>query len=88
MKTIQFNKEIYSGGKGWSIEDAIIINLKEHEEGVQAEYDYIFLHEKMPWAPIYQKTSHCKERSFDIISIKQSDYKVREYWFDIGHFMN
>jgi hypothetical protein len=86
------NKVRYSGGKGDSPEDAVVITgVSKQTEGVVAEYDYISsLHgEKNKSWSLYEQTILKEEdKVFDVITINLIDLngEQRIYYFDVTSF--
>jgi hypothetical protein len=85
-------KAKYSGGKGDSQEDAVVITgVHKQTEGVIAEYDYIStLHgeKNKNWSLYGQTILKENNKVFDVIEISLIDFngEHRIYYFDVTSF--
>lgn len=88
--TLAWSADIeYSGGKGTSYEDAIIIkNAKSSYDGIPAEYAYMsanFGKRGTDWNSFGQSLEQKNNKYFDVINIvKQKD--TIDVYFDITEF--
>jgi hypothetical protein len=75
----------YSGGKGTSFDDAVIINEKSEGAGVDAEYAW--LKAKYPGYKLgSQALATHNGKHYDIMSITTVDGEDKKIYFDISNF--
>lgn len=88
-KNRQSKSDLYSGGKGMSIEEAVLINTTSSNIGVSAEYQYVSqLHGERgkDWNLEYQDLLNLEGKHYDALHIKTRDGCKLTYYFDISKF--
>ncbi|MFW5836429.1 MAG: hypothetical protein ACOCVM_00370 [Desulfovibrionaceae bacterium] len=81
-------EQIYYGGNGLSMEDAVIINAQNTTTGVRAEYEYVKNHmgeDFENWIFAYQQCTFAENKSYDVLVYERGE-EVRKYYFDITQF--
>ena len=80
----------YKGGDGSSQEKAVIIvDVNNEIFGVNAEYIWLeekYGQENVKWEMLDQTLLDEGDKQFDILRIKFSDGKIKEFWFEITGF--
>ena len=81
---------LYSGGKGGSIEDAILVNAETTVIGVHAEYEYVASKHGargVDWELETQSLLNHEGKYYDALHIKMmKDGEEFTYYFDISNF--
>lgn len=81
---------IYSGGKGKSILDAVVINAQTQSIGIPAEYEYVEMQcgpQDIAWQLKDQALVDTQNGKFyDLLSIQLKDGSSREFYFEITSF--
>lgn len=82
--------EITFDGDGSSFEDPIaVIGAEGSAQGVAAEYVYLgrrLANEDPAWQRVRQRLVSHEKRMFDIVTVRLSDGRERDYYFDVGDF--
>jgi hypothetical protein len=78
----------YSGGPGYSRENAVIIHANDKELGVNTEYWYLYYTYGRNWRPGTQRltTPDSEGRRFDVIDINFPTGETKSIYFDITEF--
>lgn len=82
-------ERIYSGGDGYSMDRAIIINANTTARGITAEYDFITSkcgQKDLDWTFESQMAMRSNGRNYDYIKVKLKNEDEKSFYFDITQF--
>ncbi len=82
-------RNLYTGGNGETIENAVIINTATSLQGITAEYDFVASkcgQKDADWTLESQMVLRSGNKNYDLINVQLKNGDEKSFYFDITQF--